>query len=249
MHLSSRKFGCTFLAAVASLVTIHSSTPVFAAPTKAAAKSTPQSKRAKQVTDALYRHLKGRFSSPGGKMHLTIKPGSRADLGHFSLISVGGKPAKVRKLRISEVAMKASNVRINVSELLRNNELVTLQSNTKLRAVVSENDLTTLLSQGKHTKDMGLRVRYVGDRMHVTGNFRLGWFSGPISGVGKLRLGADNKVFFDILSLKLNGAEAPQPVKNKFSEKINPVIDYNDIPFRPRFKSLKFKGPFAILTA
>ena len=183
-------------------------------------------------------------------MQLTVRPTDRAAEGYFSEIYIAAHPATIKKkLRISALVMRARNVRLDVPHLLREGKVRTLSSNTTLRAVITEKDLTDLLAKGKHSRAMGLRVKYLGDRMRVTGNWKWGWFNGPIIGVGKLRLAPDYKIHLDILSLKLNGAEVPQFVKNKFSEKINPVIDYEDMPFRPRFRGVKVEGTKATVSA
>jgi hypothetical protein len=203
----------------------------------------------KRVINALEALLRRRVSSPGGKLTIRVTPGVRPDRGEIAEIFATGSPAQVRKLRVTEMTVRARNVRIDVHDLLRHQKIHTLHATTSLRAVVTEDDLTNLLSKGKHTGKMGLKVKFLGDQTRVTGNFAWGWFNGPVIGVGKLRLGPNYKVYFDILSLKLNGREVPAFIKTKFSEKINPVIDYDDIPFRPHFKALRFNGRSAILTA
>jgi len=203
-----------------------------------------------RVTTALTRVLQAKISSPGGKMKLTVRPTARAAQGYFSEVYIAAHPATFKKkLRISELVMRARNVRLDVPHLLSKGKVRTLSSTTTLRAVITENDLTSMLAKGKHTAAMGLKVKYIGDRMRVTGNWNWGWFSGPVIGVGKLRLAPGYKINFDIISLKLNGAEVPQFVKDKFSEKINPVIDYEDVPFMPRFRGVKVQGSKATVYA
>jgi hypothetical protein len=223
--------------------------PSAAAPPSAPPVTAAQKAKGQQVTAELERLLRQRVSSPGGKLTLRLTPGARADRGEFTEIFATGRPAQVRKLRITEMTLRARNVRISPTALLQQKEIRTLTSDTSLRAVVTEDDLTNLLARGKHTREMGLKIKFNGDRIRVAGNFHWGWFSGPVVGVGKLRLGSNYKVYFDIVSLQLNGAEVPAFIKGKFSDRINPVIDYEDIPFRPRFKSLQFNGKSAILTA
>lgn len=205
--------------------------------------------RDKQVAAALTRVLRARFSSPGGKTNIVVRPTSRAGEGYFSEIVLSGRPAQIKKLRITELNLRARNVRIDVGALLRENKVRTLNSATGLRAVVTEDDLTYLLSRGKHTKSMGLKVKYIdGARMRVTGKLNWTLINGPVTGVGRLRMVPGYKVNLDIISLKLRGAEVPQIVKNKFSERINPVIDYDDIPFRPQIRSVRVEGSKAIIS-
>ncbi|MDF2439775.1 MAG: hypothetical protein JWN98_759 [Abditibacteriota bacterium] len=203
-----------------------------------------------RVTNALTQALRSRVSSPGGALNLVVKPSARASQGEFSEVYIAGRPAQVRRLRISELSLRARNVRIDVPYLLREKKVRTLSSKTTLRAVVTENDITRLLAGGKHTQGLGLRVKYLSDNtMLVTG--RLNWtlINGPIRGTARLRMMPNYKVNLDILSLQLRGREVPQFVKNQFSQKINPVIDYEDIPFRPRFRGLQVSGSRAVLTA
>lgn len=224
--------------------------PATPAATAAKAAATPAAQqRARQVTAALTRLLRARVSSPGGQLKLIMRPTARAGEGHFSEIYLAGRPVQVKKLRISEFSLRARDVRLDAARLLRDGSLHTLASRTSLRAVVTESDLTALLARGKRTAAMKLRVKYTGDRIRVSGNWNWGWFNGPVVGVGRLRLAPGHKVNFDILSLKLNGAEVPDFVKTRFSERLNPVISYDDLPFQPRFRSLTFRGSKAILAA
>jgi hypothetical protein len=203
-----------------------------------------------RVAQALTRALRARVSSPGRAVNIQVTPTSRSDAGYFSQIVISGRPAKVKKLQISELDLRARNVRVDVRHLLSTGEVRTLSSRTTLRAVVSESDLTRLLGQGKRTRDMGLRVKYIdGGRMRVTGNLNYTLLNGPVTGIAKLRLAAGSKVHLDILSLQLRGHEVPQFVKDQFASRINPVIDYQDLPFQPQFKGLSITGPRATLRA
>lgn len=193
--------------------------------------------------------VNSRVSSPGGKLTLRLVPGAHPERGEFSEIFAAGKPAKVKKLQISEITLRARNVRIDVNALFKTNKIRTLQSQTSLRAVVTDGDLTRYLARGKSTREMNLRVTFAGKATRVTGNLNWRWLSGPVEALGRLRLGPNTKVYFDIVNLKLNGKAVPDWVKTRFSQRINPLIDYNDVPFRPQFKSLVIRGNRAILTA
>jgi hypothetical protein len=207
----------------------------------------------KKVAARVEQIIKGIISSPKKNMKLVVTPTADADKGYFSQIVVEGKPVKIKKLELTEFSLRATNVRISVPGLAEN-KVRTIQTQTKLRAVVTEDDLTKMLAQGKHSAAMGLKVKYLkdpthGDVLRVTGNWKWSWFSGPVTGIGKLRVTKDNQVFADIISLQLNGREVPAFVKNKFSDNINPVLDYTDVPFQPRFRSVKVEGSRAILSA
>ena len=202
-----------------------------------------------RVTNALTRVLRARVTSPGG-MKITIKPTARASEGYFAQVAMAGKPTRIKKLQLSELTLDARNVRINVPALLRSNDIETLQAATTFRAVVSESDLTRVMAQGKATQDMKLRVKYLPDgRMKVTGQLNYTLVNGPVQGIGRLVLKPGSKVNLEIQSLQLRGHEVPQFIKDQLSSRINPVIDYADVPFKPRFRSLKVVGTQAILSS
>jgi hypothetical protein len=200
---------------------------------------------AAQVEAVLRKRIK---SDNGGKVNIRIVPTERASEGYFSEIAVSGVSVKLKKLPISEIALNAKNVQIDVPYLLKEKKIRTKKSTTTLRAVISDSDLTKMLSQGKHTADMKLNVKYQGDSMKVTGVLNYALIKGPVEGIAKLRQGTDHKVFLDIQSMKLRGTEIPVFMRNRFSNQINPVIDYEDLPFNPPFKSIKVVGNKAYLS-
>ena len=222
---------------------------VLAASSQATPLTPAQKAKAQKVTSELTRILKKRIKSPGGTLQIKIVPGERADLGYFKEIFIDAKPAQIKKLHFSSMVMRARNVRISPAALLNDRSITTLASQTTLRAVITEDEVTAALSKGKESAEKDLKVKFEGDRVRVTGRWKMSWFSGPMEAVGKLRLGSGHTVVADIETLKLNGANVPAAVKNKFSEKINPLIDYNQLPFRPPFKALRFSGAKAIISA
>ncbi len=218
----------------------------FSAPAPAAPALDAQDKRVTNQVESLLRNL---VTNPtGGGVNISVVPNARASEGYFDRISIKGAPLKIKKLYVSEFFLDARNVKINVPDLYNLNKIRTSRSTTTFRAVISEDDLTKMLASGKSTQSMGLRVKYVGDKMRVTGNLNYGLINGPISGLAKLRQGANHKVYLDIISLKLRGVESPGFVKDQFSNRINPVIDYQDLPFNPPFKTLKVVGNKAYLS-
>lgn len=192
--------------------------------------------------------LRERVTSPNNSLKIVIKPTERASEGYFESIQVQGSPAMLKKLRVSKFNLLARNVRLDLNGLFNERKIRTLKSKTSLTAVVTEDDLTYMLAQGKRTKDMGLKVKYQKDHtISVTGNLNWTLINGPISGTGRMTMAPGHKVNLDIISMKLRGVEVPQFIKNQFSEHINPVIDYADLPFNPPFKGVKVDGPRATI--
>ncbi len=216
--------------------------PLFAAPALDA--------QDKRVVDRLSWLLNRRVKQPNGsKINISIVPTARSSEGYFAQVKMSGAPAQLKKrFQVSEFALDARNVHLDVASLWNGNRVKTYQATTTLRAVISENDLTTNLAKGDGTKDMGLKVRFLGDKIGVTGRLNYALINGPVSGTAKLRLAPGHKVYLDILSLKLRGVEVPGFIKNQFSNHINPIISYQDLPFNPPFKTVKMVGSRAILS-
>ena len=203
----------------------------------------------KRVTSQITSMLRNLIKNPnGGGVNIAVVPNARASEGYFDRISIKGAPLRFKKLYLSEFALDARNVKIDVPALYNLRKIRTSRSTTTLRAVISEDDLTKMLASSKSTKSMGLKVKYVGDKMRVTGNLNYGLVNGPVTGLAKLRQGANHKVYLDIISLQLRGVEAPGFVKNQFYNRINPIIDYQDLPFNPPFRTLKIVGNKAYLS-
>ena len=182
-------------------------------------------------------------------MELKITPSAKADQGYFTEVLIVARPAKIKKRQFSLLRLRAKNVRIDTNALLRNNDLNTLSSDTTLYAEVTSQELTKALAGGKDSSVMNLKVNFKGDLIQVSRNYNWGIFSGPFTATGKLRLASKHQIVADIQSLKINGFEAPAFIKNKFSERINPLIDYTDLPFKPPFRKLVIQGNKAIVYA
>lgn len=202
-----------------------------------------------RITRRVAQVLRGVIRNQNGTpIALRITSNARSARGFFPHISMSGGATRLKNLYASEFQLDAQNVQIDVPALNNLGKVRTQYAQTRLRVVISENDLTKTLSQGKSTRDMGLRVKYIGDRMRITGHLNYAFLNGPISGVAKLRQTADHNVYLDILSLQLRGVEAPGFIKNQLSNRINPIINYSTLPFNPPFRSLRVVGNKAILS-
>lgn len=232
----------------------HQSAAAPLAPKPVVAKLTPQQQRAQFVTMRLTKFLQRRISNPtGGKMTLSIRPAPRADLGYFNEVVISGAPLRIKKLRVSDFTLRSRNVHLDPAAITREEkrDIRTLSAQTAARAVISEDDLTWMFAQGGTSKSMNLRAKFIGNQIRVAGNWDWGWFSGPVVVTGTLHLvksAGGNQVFCNISSLKLNGAEVPAFMRNKFSDKLNPLISYDDLPFSPQIRTLTFHGNKAIIT-
>jgi hypothetical protein len=202
-----------------------------------------------RVTQALENYLRKRITSPGGELNIKITPGTKSDQGYLKDVLIVAKPARIKKKQFSLLRLHATNVHIDPRALLDDNDLETISSTTTLYAEVTDEELTRALAGGKKSSVMNLKVNFRGNLIQVSGNYNWGIFSGPFTATGNLRLAPGHQIVADIQSLKINGFEAPAFIKQKFSERINPLIDYTDLPFKPPFRKLVIQGNKAIVYA
>lgn len=220
--------------------------PTFLAKAAPAAKPDAQGQKVvKRVEQLLRGIIKNQDGTP---LSIRLTPTSKASQGYFSEIRISGGATKLKSLFATEFQLHAQNVQIDVPALWSEGKVRTKKAQTQMRVVITEQDLTKMLGNSKSTKDMGLTVKYVGDKMSITGTLNYPFVNGPISGLGKLRQTSDHNVYLDILSLQLRGVEAPGFIKNQLSSRINPVIKYATVPFSPPFRSLRVIGNKAILS-
>lgn len=202
-----------------------------------------------RVTRRLEQALRDVIRSQNGTpVALHIVPSSRAGEGWFSTISMSGGPTRLRNLYASEFQLFSQNVQVDVPTLFNQGKVRTTSAQTRLRVVISEDDLTKMLARGKSTSGMGLRVRYVGDKMRISGNLNYTFLNGPVVGLAKLRQGNGHNVYLDILSLQLRGVEVPGFLRGQLENRINPVINYSSLPFNPPFRYMRISGNKAILS-
>ena len=202
-----------------------------------------------RVTKRVEQLLRGVIKNQNGTpISLHLSPTSLASRGYFSDVRITGGATRIKSLFVSEFQLHAQNVQVDVPSLWKEGKVRTLNSQTRLRVVITEQDLTRMLATGKSTRDMNLKVKYVGNKMQISGNLNFPFLNGPVTGLAKLRQTSDHNVYLDILSLKLRGVEAPGFLRNQLSNRINPVIKYATVPFNPPFRTLRVVGNKAILS-
>lgn len=241
-----RAFSISSRAAGALLLGTSLLSPAFLAKAAPKANTDAQGQNvAKRVTQLLRATIKNQDGTP---LSIQLTPTSNAAQGYFSDVRISGGAIKLKSLFISEFQLHSQNVQVDVPALWSEGKVETKKAQTQMRVVITEEDLTRMLAGSKSTKDMGLKVKYVGDKMSITGNLNYRFLNGPISGLGKLRQTSDHNVYLDILSLQLRGVEVPGFIKNQLSSRINPVINYASVPFSPPFRTLRVVGNKAILS-
>jgi len=163
--------------------------------------------------------------------------------GRLKAVVIRSAPAMIKKVPAEEIDMRADDVRIDVKKLLKDDDIVTISTaRTRLNAIISESNLDSLFARGRSTKDMKLKTKFDGGKVTISGTWKLFMFKGPIRTVGKLAVTADNNLNYELESLKLNHAEAPASLKKQFMQRLNPVVEFSDMPFKPKVQSIAFKG-------
>lgn len=241
-----RDFSTPSRAAIAILLGTSLLSPAFLAKAAPEAKTDVQGQKVvRRVAQVLRSTIETQDGTP---LSVQLTPTSNAAQGYFSDVKISGGATKLKSLFVSEFQLHSQNVQVDVPFLWSDGKVRTKKAQTQMRVVITEQDLTRMLAGSKSTKDMGLKVKYVGDKMSITGNLNYRFLNGPVSGLGKLRQTSDHNVYLDILSLQLRGVEVPGFIKSQLSSHINPVIKYASVPFSPPFRTLRVVGNKAILS-
>ncbi len=204
-----------------------------------------------QILSALQKHLKERVVNPEkGKEPLFRIVEKDAAHGHFSLVTLECNPVEIKKkLTMETLRIHAEDVVIDPEKLMKTDDLIVKSSkHVSLSASITAAQFTSFLSKGKHTKDMNIKVKYVNEKLHISGNWKLLFFSGPLTTVGRLVVAKKDEIHFKVDSLQLNGINAPRSLINKFEQSINPVVESNDLPLSPPISTVKFKGDALVIS-
>jgi len=203
---------------------------------------------AELVVEKVENKIRSRFTNPENPKQAEIKiiPYENEALtaqGRLKTVVIRSTPAMIKKVPAEQISMRADDVRIDVKRLLKEDDLVTISTaRTEVEAIISESNLDALFARGRHTKDMKLKTKFEDGKVRISGYWKLFMFKGPIETVGRLVITPDNNLNYELDSLKLNDREAPASVKKQFMQRLNPVVEFNDLPFKPRIRSIKFKG-------
>ena len=159
-------------------------------------------------------------------------------------------PCFLIEARLRHEVNGGSEAKVDVEKLMKENDLEFVSAKSQsIHAVATPEDFSFMLAKGKDTKHMKLRVKFGDNKIHVTGNWKLYVFQGPMDLVGKFRLRNSEQVDLIVDSLKINDRSAPPSVIRQFEEKLNPLMDTSDFPFRPKLRTVKIEGQHLILSS
>lgn len=212
--------------------------------------------RAEEVRAAVEKLLAQIVTNPeaGKRPSIRVLPSdnpAETAQGKFKSITVESRPAVVRgRSRFQSFAASATEVQVDMRKLTAENELGFTGARTQeVNFVASPEDFSFLLSRGNDTKKMNLKVKFEESKIHVTGNWKLFVFQGPMDLVGSFRIANSDQVHLVVDSLKINDRNAPPSVIRQFQEKINPLMDTSDFLFSPKLRMVKIEGQRLILTS
>ncbi|MCS6862786.1 MAG: hypothetical protein NZT92_20970 [Abditibacteriales bacterium] len=203
-----------------------------------------------QVLAALQKHLKQRVIHPEkGKEPVFKIVEKDAAHGHFALVMLECNPVEIKKkLTMETLRIYAEDMVIDTDKLMKTDDLVVKSSRyLSLSASITADQFTSFLARGKHTKNMNIKVQYVNEKLHINGNWKLAFFSGPLTTVGRLVVAKKDEIHFKVDSLKLSGISAPRSIINKFEKSLNPLVESKDLPLSPPIDTVKFKGEALVI--
>jgi len=171
--------------------------------------------------------------------------------GKFKSLSIESKPAMVRgRSRFQSFSAAAAEVQVDLAKLANENDLgFTSTKSQTVNFVASSEDFNYLLGRGNDSKKMNLKVKFEENKIHVTGNWKLFVFQGPMDLVGSFKIANQDQVHLVVDTLKINDRNAPPSVIRQFQDKLNPLLDTSDFLFSPKLKTVKIDGQRLVLSS
>ncbi len=153
------------------------------------------------------------------------------DEGRFEAIKITVDKAEFEGVMMHDLFLKAYDAKIHLPTLFQKTKLFTTQvKRTDIRATLTESELNEALK----TKDMpvqNFKVKFNNGKLEATGTYRLVW-GNNLKMIGRLDPKADG-VHFVAEKLWVNGLAIPVGQIRKVLDRMNPLIDIADLPFKP----------------
>ena len=173
-------------------------------------------------------------------LQVTVKPLSDADTqkGRFAAINVKANSVVVRDVKLTGVAISATDVTLDLNQLVRKNQVVTTRRKTgHFTARVSESDLNKALAHKKNSIE-NLRVALGSNgRLTFTGKYKFG-LGANLKLEGKLDSPDHYRVNFVPTKASVNGIPLPTGPLKTVLQKMNPLLDLKSIPLSPRINKI-----------
>jgi len=166
--------------------------------------------------------------------------------GRFKSIVVSADRIERKGIAIRNAYTKAFDVTLDIGELYERGEIETKsRKKTVFSGRIYKDDLNKLLAL-KETPIQNLAVDFVDNKLVFVGTYRFG-FGHSLRMVGKLNVEEHRKVNFVPTAASVNGIPLPAGPLRTMLNKLNPLIDFQTIPLKPRIDNIEIKDDYILV--
>ncbi len=166
--------------------------------------------------------------------------------GRFKSIVVSADRIERKGIAICKAYTKAFDVTLDIRELYEELDVETKsRKKTVFTGRIYKDDLNKLLAL-KETPIKDLAVEFEDNKLVCTGTYRFG-FGHNLRMVGKLTVEDHRTVHFVPTAASVNGIPLPTGPLRTMLNKLNPIIDFQTIPLKPRIDSIEIKDDYILI--
>ncbi len=166
--------------------------------------------------------------------------------GRFKSIVVSVDRIERKGIAICNAYTKAFDVTLDIGELYKGGEIETKsRKKTVFSGRIYKDDLNKLLAL-KETPIKDLAVEFEHGKLVFVGTYRFG-FGHNLRMVGKLNVEDHRKVNLVPTAASVNGIPLPAGPLRAMLNKLNPIIDFQTIPLKPRIDTIEIKDNYILV--
>ena len=166
--------------------------------------------------------------------------------GRFKSIVISADRIERKGIAIRNAYTKAFDVTLDIRELYEELDVETKsRKKTVFSGRIYKDDLNKLLVF-KKTPIEDLVIEFEDNKLVCTGTYRFG-FGHSLRMVGKLTVEDHRTVHFVPTAASVNGIPLPAGPLRTMLNKLNPLIDFQTIPLKPRIDSIEIKDNYILI--
>ena len=166
--------------------------------------------------------------------------------GRFQSIVISADKIERKGIALRQIYIKAFDVTLDIVQLYEEGDVETKScKRTSFSGRVYKADLNKLLAL-KKTPIENLKVSFENKKLVFTGKYKLA-FGHNLRMVGDLRIEKRRKINFIPTAVSVNGIPLPAGPLRSMTKKLNPLIDFDKIPLKPRVDQIKIENDYVLI--
>ena len=166
--------------------------------------------------------------------------------GRFQSIVFSADKIERKGIALRKIYIKAFDVTLDTAQLYAGGAVATKScKKPTFSGRVYKPDLNRLLAL-KETPIENLRVEFENKKLVFTGRYNLG-FGHNLRMVGELKVEKRRKINFIPTAASVNGIPLPAGPLRTMTNKLNPLIDFDKIPLKPRVDQIKIENDYVLI--